>query len=41
MSEKKQNEGFGVTFTGNVSFSGPMFDIHDNENVHINVDMTP
>lgn len=38
MSEKKQNEGFGVTFTGNVSFSGPMFDIHDNENVHINVD---
>ena len=28
----------GVTFTGNVTFQGPMFDIHDNEHVHIGVD---
>ena len=25
----------GVTFNGSVTFNGPMFDIHDNEHVHI------
>lgn len=25
----------GVTFSGDVTFQGPMFDIHDNEHVHI------
>lgn len=28
----------GVTFTGDVTFIGPMFDIHDNEHVHIHSD---
>lgn len=28
----------GVTFTGDVTFHGPMFDIHHNEHVHISVD---
>ena len=31
----KKNEHLGVTFTGSVTFNGPMFDIHDNEHVHI------
>lgn len=28
----------GVTFTGSVTFNGPMFDIHDNDNVYLSVD---
>lgn len=27
-----------VTFNGDVTFNGPMFDIHDNEHVHIGVE---
>lgn len=26
----------GITFTGNITVNGPMFDIHDNQHVHIN-----
>lgn len=37
MSEKRMQaqELGGVTFQGDVTFQGPMFDIHDNEHVHI------
>lgn len=38
MKEKNGNSLTGVTFTGNVTFNGPMFDIHDNEHVHIGVE---
>ena len=31
----KKEEMMGVTFQGDVTFQGPMFDIHDNEHVHI------
>ncbi len=31
-------EKTGVTFNGSVTFNGPMFDIHDNEHVHIGVE---
>lgn len=34
MTEKKQEIG-GITFTGAITVNGPMFDIHDNQNVHI------
>ena len=34
MVEKKQVVG-GITFTGDITVNGPMFDIHDNEHVHI------
>lgn len=34
MAEKKQVVG-GITFTGDITVNGPMFDIHDNEHVHI------
>ena len=30
-----KTEMMGVTFNGTVTFNGPMFDIHDNENVTI------
>lgn len=33
--EKKGKDLMGVTFNGDVTFQGPMFDIHDNEHVHI------
>jgi hypothetical protein len=33
--ERKANEMMGVTFNGQVTFQGPMFDIHDNKDVHI------
>lgn len=33
--EKKASEMMGVTFNGSVTFNGPMFDIHDNQHVHI------
>lgn len=32
---KKASEAMGVTFEGNVTFQGPMFDIHDNEHVYV------
>lgn len=35
MMERKANEMLGVTFNGNVTFNGPMFDIHDNQHVYI------
>ena len=34
--DKKFSDGLSVTFNGNVTFQGPMFDIHDNEKVVIN-----
>ena len=33
-----KKEMMGVTFNGTVTFNGPMFDIHDNENVYLSVD---
>ena len=30
-----------VTFQGSVTFQGPMFDIHDNQHVHVNVNKQP
>ena len=33
--EKKENCLGNVTFNGSVTFNGPMFDIHDNQHVHI------
>ena len=38
MEKMKDNSMTGVTFNGNVTFNGPMFDIHDNEHVHIGVE---
>ena len=38
---KKKHRAFGVTFTGNVTFQGPMFDIHDNENLYISAERVP
>lgn len=35
---KRKEENLGVTFTGSVTFNGPMFDIHDNEHVHIGME---
>lgn len=40
-TEAKTNERLGVTFNGSVTFGGPMFDIHDNEHVHIGVPTEP
>ena len=40
MNQKKKS-AFGVTFTGNVTFQGPMFDIHDNEHVHLHTVKEP
>lgn len=31
----KKEKSLGVTFTGAITVNGPMFDIHDNEHVHI------
>lgn len=39
--EKKASEVMGVTFNGNVTFQGPMFDIHDNQHVHVNYNKQP
>lgn len=33
--EEKLKEKVGVTFNGSVTFNGPMFDIHDNEQVTV------
>ena len=35
MEEPKKTQTLGATFYGSVTFNGPMFDIHDNEHVHI------
>lgn len=35
--KRQASDLLGVTFNGNVTFQGPMFDIHDNKHVHINV----
>lgn len=32
---KKEETPLGVTFTGNITVNGPMFDIHNNEHVYI------
>jgi hypothetical protein len=39
--ENKEKWMGSVTFQGNVTFNGPMFDIHDNEHVHVNVGKQP
>ena len=31
----KDNHNIGITFTGEIKINGPMFDIHDNQHVHI------
>ena len=36
---KNVKEMLGVTFQGSVTFNGPMFDIHDNQHVHIDGSM--
>ncbi len=41
MENNKKKRAFGVTFEGNVTFHGPMFDIHDNEHVHISAEKMP
>ena len=33
--KEKLKEKVGVTFNGNVTFNGPMFDIHDNQQVTV------
>lgn len=38
---KREGDNLGVTFTGSVIFNGPMFDIHDNQHVHVNVNKQP
>ena len=35
MGEKEKTQLLGATFNGNVTFNGPMYDIHDNVNVYI------
>ena len=35
MEEQKKTQVLGATFYGNVTFNGPLFDIHDNHHVHI------
>lgn len=39
--DKKASETMGVTFNRDVTFNGPMFDIHDNNHVHVNVNKQP
>lgn len=34
--DKKSSILPGITFTGDITVNGPMFDIHDNQHVHIN-----
>ena len=41
MEEGKKKRAFGVTFSGDVTFHGPMFDIHDNEHIHLSVEKLP
>lgn len=37
--DKKLSESLGVKFMGSVTFNGPMIDIHDNQHVHIGMQM--
>lgn len=37
--KKKQQSALGVTIKGNITINGPMFDIHDNQHVHISKDL--
>lgn len=39
--DKKMSEALGITFMGNVTFNGPMFDIHDNKEVVIVNEKSP
>ena len=41
MEEKKTKTLGGITFTGDITVHGPMFDIHDNKHVHVNVNKLP
>ena len=36
-ANKVENKLPGLSFTGAVTFNGPMFDIHDNQHIHFNV----
>ena len=38
MEENKSKTIGGITFTGDITVHGPMFDIHDNQHVHIGVE---
>ena len=40
-TNNKKKRAFGVTIEGNVTFHGPMFDIHDNEHVHVSAEKVP
>ncbi len=39
--EKEKTQFLGATFYGSVTFNGPMYDIHDNVNVHIHSAQPP
>lgn len=39
--DKKMSDALSVTFNGNVTFQGPMFDIHDNKEVVIVNEKSP
>lgn len=39
--EKSNIDMPGVTFTGNITIHGDMFNIHDNQHVHVNVNQQP
>ena len=39
--DKKMSDALGITFNGNVTFQGPMFDIHDNKEVVIVNEKSP
>lgn len=41
MEDKKTKTIGGITFTGDITIHGPMFDIHDNQHVHVNVNKQP
>ena len=42
MEENKKTKTLGgITFTGGITVHGPMFDIHDNQHVHVNVNKQP
>ena len=34
---KEKNMSSGITITGSITVNGPMFDIHDNQHVHVNI----
>ena len=37
--KKKQQSALGVIIKGKITINGPMFDIHDNQHVHISKDL--